>query len=65
MVSHVKMKIIRKAENSMIETPPALQSKFKEYLRDKAIPDGLHGMYQKGLRFYLDFFKNRIQKDLR
>ena len=41
----------------MIETPPALQSKFEEHLQDKAIPDNLHGMYQKWLRFYLDFCK--------
>jgi len=31
----------------MIEMPPALQSKFEEHLQDKAIPDNLHGMYQK------------------
>jgi site-specific recombinase XerD len=41
----------------MIKTPPALQSKFEEHLRDKAIPDNLHGMCQKWLRFYLDFCK--------
>ena len=41
----------------MIETPPALQSKFEELLQDKAIPDNLHRMYQKWLRFYLDFCK--------
>ena len=39
----------------MIAIPSALQSKFEEHLRDKAIPDNLHGMYQKWLRFYLDF----------
>jgi site-specific recombinase XerD len=39
----------------MIATPSALQSKFEEHLRNKAILDNLHGMYQKWLRHYLDF----------
>jgi hypothetical protein len=39
----------------MIATPSALQSKFEEHLRNKAIPGKLHGMYQKWLRYYLDF----------
>jgi hypothetical protein len=32
----------------------ALRSKFEEHSRNKAIPDTLHGMYQKWLRYYLD-----------
>jgi hypothetical protein len=39
----------------MIATPSALQSKFEEHLRNKAIPGNLHGMYQRWLRYYLDF----------
>ncbi len=39
----------------MLAIPSALQSKFEEHLRNKAIPDNLHGMYQKWLRYYLDF----------
>jgi len=27
----------------MLATPSALQSKFEEHLRNKAIPDNLHG----------------------
>ena len=39
----------------MLATPSALQSKYGEYLRNKAIPNNLQGMYQKWLRYYLDF----------
>ncbi len=37
----------------MLATPSALQSKFEEYLRNKAIPNNSQGMYQKCLRYYL------------
>jgi hypothetical protein len=39
----------------MLPTPSALQSKFEEYLRSKRVPDNVYGMYQKWLRYYLDF----------
>ena len=39
----------------MLATPSALQSKYGQYLRNKAIPNNLQGMYQKWLRYYLDF----------
>nr|WP_170180156.1 site-specific integrase [Desulfoglaeba alkanexedens] len=39
----------------MLAIPSALQLKFEGHLRNMAIPDNLHGMYQKWLRYYLDF----------
>jgi hypothetical protein len=45
-----------KMEDSTCWLPPsALQSRFEEHLRNKAIPNNLHGRYQKWLRYYLDF----------
>jgi hypothetical protein len=35
--------------------PCCFQAQYIEYLRDKAIPDRLHGKYKKWLRYYLDF----------
>jgi len=42
----------------MLAIPSALQLKFEGHLRNMAIPDNLHGMYQKWLRYYLDFCHN-------
>ena len=39
----------------MLAIPSAIQSKFEEHLRNKAIPDNVHGLYKKWLRYYLDF----------
>ena len=39
----------------MLAIPPNLQGRFEETLRDKAIPNNLHGAYKKWLRYYLDF----------
>jgi len=39
----------------MLAIPSALQSKFKDQLQLRAIPNNLHGYYQKWLRYYLDF----------
>lgn len=39
----------------MLPIPSALQSKFEELLRNKAIPNNLQGMYKKWLQYYLDF----------
>lgn len=53
----------------MLTIPSALQSKFDEHLRIRAIPSNLHGPYQKWLRYYLDFcrkhqFPPRQEKSL-
>jgi integron integrase len=39
----------------MLAIPSALQAQFEKYLRNRATPNGLHGMYKKWLRYYLDF----------
>ena len=39
----------------MLAIPSAIQSKFEEHLRNKAIPNNVHGPYKKWLRYYLDF----------
>jgi len=39
----------------MLAIPSALQSIFDEQLQRRAIPNNLHGLYQKWLRYYLDF----------
>ena len=31
----------------MLAIPPSLQGRFEETLRDKAIPNNLHGAYKK------------------
>ena len=53
----------------MLAIPSALQSKFDEQLQIRAIPNALHGPYQKWLRYYLDFcqkyqFPPRQEKSL-
>ncbi len=39
----------------MQTTPSALQTRFEEHLRTKAIPDHLVWSYKKWLRYYLDY----------
>ncbi len=39
----------------MLAIPSDLQAQFEEHLRQRAIPNGLHGLYKKWLRYYLDF----------
>jgi hypothetical protein len=39
----------------MLAIPPALQAKFEEHLKEKSIPEGLHGLHKKWLRYCLDF----------
>jgi hypothetical protein len=39
----------------MLAIPSELQAQFEEHLGKRAIPKGLHGMYKKWLRYYLDF----------
>ena len=39
----------------MLAIPSALQAQFEEHLGNKRVPTGLHGMYKKWLRYYLDF----------
>ena len=39
----------------MLVIPAALQAQFEEYLRNRAVPNRLHGEYKKWLRYYLDF----------
>ena len=39
----------------MLAIPSGLQAKCEEYLRDKATPNSLQGVYKKWLRYYLDF----------
>jgi integron integrase len=39
----------------MLAIPSALQTKFEEHLRDKAIQNSSHGMYKRWLQYYLDF----------
>jgi hypothetical protein len=49
--------------------PPALQTRFEDHLRSKAIPDPLLWSYRKWLRYYLDYcekyhFSSRDQNSL-
>ena len=39
----------------MFPIPPDLQGQFEEHLAKRMIPNGLHGVYKKWLRYYLDF----------
>jgi hypothetical protein len=39
----------------MLPIPPELQAQFEEHLGKRVIPNGLHGVYKKWLRYYLDF----------
>ena len=39
----------------MLPIPPELQAQFEEHLAKRSIPNGLHGVYKKWLRYYLDF----------
>jgi integron integrase len=39
----------------MLPIPPELQAQFEEHLAKRLIPNGLHGVYKKWLRYYLDF----------
>ncbi len=39
----------------MLSIPSALQARFEQCLRNKAIPKQTHGLYKKWLRYYLDF----------
>jgi hypothetical protein len=39
----------------MLTVPVALQAQFEENLRDKAVPNHLHGEYKKWLRYYWNF----------
>jgi hypothetical protein len=40
----------------MLAIPSSLRTEFKNYLRNKSIEYGMHGLYKKCLRFYLYFF---------
>ena len=49
--------------------PPALQARFEDHLRSRAIPAPLIGFYRKWLRYYLDYcdkyhFSSRDQNSL-
>ena len=39
----------------MIAIPLPLKAQFEKSLRNKLVPDRLHGFYKKWLRYYLDF----------
>lgn len=39
----------------MIPIPPRVLARFEAFLREKSVPDQLHGYYKKWLRYYLDF----------
>ncbi len=39
----------------MLPIPPELETQFEEHLVKSLIPKGLHGVYKKWLRYYLDF----------
>ncbi|MBI5603832.1 MAG: hypothetical protein HY879_10800 [Deltaproteobacteria bacterium] len=39
----------------MLLIPAALQAQFEEYLRNRAVPNRLHGEYKKWLCYSLDF----------
>ena len=41
----------------MLSIPPALQAQFEKCLRNTAIPEKMHRLYKKWLRYYLDFCK--------
>jgi integron integrase len=39
----------------MLPIPQELQAQFEQHLAKRLIPNGLHGVYKKWLRYYLDF----------
>jgi len=39
----------------MLPIPPELQARFEERLAKRLIPNGMHGVNKKWLRYYLDF----------
>jgi len=39
----------------MLPIPPGVQAQFEEHLAKRMIPNALHGVYKKWLRYYLDF----------
>lgn len=39
----------------MLPISPELQAQFGEHLAKRLVPNGLHGVYKKWLRYYLDF----------
>jgi len=39
----------------MLAIPPTFKTQFEECLRNKPVPNSLHGYYKKWLRYYLDF----------
>ena len=41
----------------MLPISPELQAQFEEHLEKRLIPNGLHSLYKKWLRYYLDFCK--------
>ncbi len=41
----------------MLTVSGALQKRFAEHLAQKGIPVGQHGVYQKWVRYFLDFCK--------
>jgi len=48
----------------MLTIPSALQSKYEQLLRNKAIPNNLFGLYKKWLRYYLDFCQKYHLSDI-
>ena len=39
----------------MLVIPTLLQARFEDCIRKKQVPNSLHGVYKKWLRYYLDF----------
>jgi hypothetical protein len=40
---------------AMLPIPPEVQVQFEGQLGKRSVPNGLHGLYKKWLRYYLDF----------
>jgi len=53
ITQHVKLSSY--GELDMLTIPSALQARFQQWLRNKEIPKGKHGLYKKWFRYYLDF----------
>jgi len=48
----------------MLAIPSALHAQFEEHLGNEAVPNGLHGVYKKWLRYYLDFCQKYHSQEL-
>jgi hypothetical protein len=48
---HAPGKVIQEPESYMLPIPSALQAQFEEHLRKSSIPEALHRVHAKWLRY--------------